>query len=131
DLGWFPFELPAGARLVVSAGPGRCLDVLRKELPADHVVEVPALAADQQTGLVDRHLAVRRKKLTAEQRADLLDTTRRPDTGLPRPCWWPWRSCACSATTRRWASASAGCRPRWPSCSSRCSSAWNRTTAAS
>jgi WD40 repeat protein len=83
ELGWFPFSLPPGVSVIVSTLPGDCLDRLRRRVPADHFVEVPMLPEDDRRTLVQEHLARRRKRLSGEQLARLLDTEVRPDAGLP------------------------------------------------
>ncbi|HKH48743.1 MAG TPA: AAA family ATPase [Thermoanaerobaculia bacterium] len=83
ELDWIPYVLPPGTRLVVSTLAGDCLEQLRRRVPDDHVIDIPALPVDDRRTLVEQFLDIRRKKLTAEQLARLLDTDRRPDAGLP------------------------------------------------
>lgn len=90
ELGWFPFELPPGVKVIASAIDGDCLEWLRRRLPSDHVVSVPPLNEEHRRVLVRRHLEARRKKLREDeadsrrdQLARLLDREKRPDAGLP------------------------------------------------
>jgi WD40 repeat protein len=83
ELDWLPHPLPPGFKLVVSTLAGDCLEQLRRRVPADHVVDVPPLPAGDRRSLVERFLEARRKKLTPAQLDLLLDSTRRPDAGLP------------------------------------------------
>jgi telomerase protein component 1 len=80
---WIPYILPPGTKLVVSTLAGDCLEQLRRRVPADHVIDLPALPRDDRRTLVQQFLDARRKKLTAGQLARLLDTGQRPDAGLP------------------------------------------------
>ncbi|HEX6864233.1 MAG TPA: AAA family ATPase, partial [Thermoanaerobaculia bacterium] len=83
ELDWLPFVLPPGTKLVASTLAGEWLERLQRRIPEDHLVVVPALPEDDRRLLVERFLVVRRKKLTAAQLASILDTSRRPDAGLP------------------------------------------------
>ena len=83
ELDWLPYLLPPGTKVVASTLAGDCLDQLRRRVPEDHVVTVPALPDGDRRALVEKFLAVRRKKLTSDQLDSVLDTSRRPDAGLP------------------------------------------------
>ena len=83
ELTWLPFHVPAGLRVIVSTLAGTPLEYLRRRTGADHIVEVPILAKVERTKLIQKHLALRRKKLTTEQLENLLDTGDRPDARLP------------------------------------------------
>ena len=83
DLGWFPFRVPSGVRVIASTLAGACLDRLRALVTSDHVVEVSPLSETDRIALVREHLGRHRKKLTSAQLAPLLDTGARADAGLP------------------------------------------------
>jgi len=83
ELGWMPYRMPRGVTLVVSALPGDCLDRLRHRVSGEAVIDVPVLAEPDCRALVEAHLGQRRKKLQPDQLDRLLDTTTRPEAGLP------------------------------------------------
>jgi len=83
ELNWIPFHLPPGARVIVSTLPGSCLDSIRRRVPPDAVLDLPALPSGEREDLVRGQLARRSKKLTEQQLTRLLDTRARPDAGLP------------------------------------------------
>ena len=62
---------------------GPSLNLLATNLPAHRFLQVPPLGGADQTDLVDGYLGARRKRLTPDQRARLLDPGRRPEAGLP------------------------------------------------
>ena len=83
ELGWIPYRIPQGVTLVASALPGDCLDRLRHRVSGEAVIDVPVLAAPARQALVETHLGQRRKRLSPAQLERLLDTTKRPEAGLP------------------------------------------------
>ena len=83
ELGWVPYRIPQGVTMVVSALPGDCLDRLRHRVSGEAIIDVPVLAARDRHALVETHLGQRRKKLSPAQLERLLDTTKRPEAGLP------------------------------------------------
>jgi WD40 repeat protein/energy-coupling factor transporter ATP-binding protein EcfA2 len=83
ELGWLPFHLPPGVRVIVSTLSGDCLDRLQERVSTDHILQVHALPKSDRENLIRMHLANRGKKLTEKQLASLLDTSTRPDAGLP------------------------------------------------
>jgi len=82
-LGWLPFHLPPGVRVIVSTLSGDCLDRLQERVSTNHILQVPALPEPDRESLIQMFLANRGKKLTEDQLASLLDTSTRPDAGLP------------------------------------------------
>src|SRR4051812_1854228 len=46
EIGWFPFLVPAGARVIASAVRGVCLDRLRSRVDKNHIADVPPLSLD-------------------------------------------------------------------------------------
>jgi len=83
ELGWLPFHMPPGVRLIVSTLSGDCLDRLHERVSTDHILQVPALPEPDRESLIRMHLANRGKNLTEDQLTRLLDTRTRPDAGLP------------------------------------------------
>ena len=82
ELGWLPLQLPENVKIIVSTLEGDCLELLEHRVP-DHIVFVPELDRQNQEILVNRHLMLKRKRLSAVQLNTLLDTEKRPDVGLP------------------------------------------------
>ena len=80
---WLPNELPQNARLVVSTLKGAAMDRLKVHTQPDHIIELPGLPFEARERLVRRDLAVRRKRLSREQLAELLDQQKRPDSTRP------------------------------------------------
>jgi len=83
DLRWFPFNLPSGVKVIVSTLSGDCLDHLQERISDNHIMDVPVLPETERRNLIQKQLANRGKKLTEGQNSRLLDTTARPDAGLP------------------------------------------------
>jgi len=83
ELRWFPFNLPSGVKVIVSTLSGDCLDQLQECVLDDHIMDVPVLPETERRNLIQMQLANRGKKLTEGQNSRLLDTTARPDAGLP------------------------------------------------
>jgi WD40 repeat protein len=83
ELDWLPHWAPPATRIVVSVQPGDCLELLTKRVPADHLLTLHPLPADERRVLIGAVLARRRKKLTPDQLDDFLDTRKRPDAALP------------------------------------------------
>ncbi|HVR30787.1 MAG TPA: NACHT domain-containing protein [Thermoanaerobaculia bacterium] len=83
ELGWFPFQLPPGLKVIVSTLSGECLERLQRRVPEDHLIDVPVLRDADQRSLIEANLKERRKRLTEHQLTRLLDREARPDVGLP------------------------------------------------
>ena len=118
DLDWLPLSAPPGTRIIVSALAGDCLEQLTRRVPADHIVTLPSLPADDRRALITAVLAQRRKRLTDTQLTTLLDAHTRPDAHAPAlqargargtVSLWPirvrstsgWRHCRRHAETLR------------------------------
>lgn len=83
SLEWFPRTMAPGVKVVASTLTGPCLDRLKEQLPADHIVTLPTLESGSRAILMDEHLSRRGKRLSPAQRDLLLDTAVRPDAALP------------------------------------------------
>ena len=83
ELRWFPFNLPSGVKVIVSTLVGDCLDQLQERVSNNHIMDVPVLPEKDRKSLIQKQLANRGKKPTEGQIFRLLDTTVRPDAGLP------------------------------------------------
>ncbi len=83
ELDWLPLELPPKVRLVVSTVAGPCLDVVERRIPSENILRLDALSDTERQEIVDRHLSLRGKRLSPAHRAQLLDTSLRPDARLP------------------------------------------------
>ncbi len=83
EMDWIPYRMPQGVTLVVSALPSDCLDRLRNRVNGGAIINVPVLAERDRKDLVETHLGRRGKKLSPAQLMRLLDTTTRPEAGLP------------------------------------------------
>ena len=83
ELDWFPFCLKPGSKVLVSTLEGECLARLKARVPREHLLEVPPLAEDHRRAIVEDFLGERRKRLTKDQMAVLLDTDKRPEAALP------------------------------------------------
>lgn len=57
SLGWLPWPLPAGVRLLASSRPGPWSELLERQHPAPEVLRVGELEAEQAGALVDAFLA--------------------------------------------------------------------------
>lgn len=83
ELDWLPLRLASGVKLIVSTLAGLCLDRLKLEIDTAHLIHLSQLPQSDRARLIDQHLAQRTKRLTAQQVASLLDTSKRPEIGLP------------------------------------------------
>jgi energy-coupling factor transporter ATP-binding protein EcfA2 len=75
ELGWLPFHLPPGVRVIVSTLSGDCLDQLQERVSTNHILQVPALPEPDRESLIRMHLANRGKKLTEGQQFPLSHTS--------------------------------------------------------
>ena len=83
ELRWLPLLLPSHVKVIVSTLEGDCFDQLKKDVPDDHFLYVPALQEPDRKNLITNYLAYRGKKFTEKQKTSLLDTHVRFDAGLP------------------------------------------------
>ncbi|NQT93461.1 MAG: hypothetical protein HQ559_11930, partial [Lentisphaerae bacterium] len=77
---WLPNELPANARILLSALPGLALEAVRMRSQPPEEVPLPALNQSDAQAIIDGFLARYRKTLEPNQRAALLAKT---DAGTP------------------------------------------------
>ena len=80
-LAWLPHRLPAGARLVVSTGPGDVLAVLRGKLPDVAPIGVEPLSFEDGGALIEAWLAAEGRRLSPEQLPEVARAVAR--SGLP------------------------------------------------
>ncbi len=83
ELRWLPLNVPSGVKVIVSTLAGDCLDQLQERVLDDYILDVPVLPEIDRKSLIQKQLANRGKKLTEKQIFSILDTTARPDAGLP------------------------------------------------
>ncbi|HCU35194.1 MAG TPA: hypothetical protein DGT21_06940 [Armatimonadetes bacterium] len=78
SLAWLPTELPPGVRIIVSVleredAAGECHRAAAKRLPAEALIELPALSAEEGSGILHAWLGAARRTLDPAQLSHLLD----------------------------------------------------------
>ncbi|HNS50565.1 MAG TPA: DUF4062 domain-containing protein [Anaerolineae bacterium] len=81
NLAWLPERLPREVKLVVSALPGQCLEILRGKVPPENVIHLSSMSVAEGDLLLSHWLAETQRSLQAHQKEHVLASFTR--SGLP------------------------------------------------
>ncbi|HMS38825.1 MAG TPA: DUF4062 domain-containing protein [Pyrinomonadaceae bacterium] len=73
NLRWLPENLPENVHLIVSTLPNDSLDILRRRLPADNIIELEPMPKDEGDKVLDLWLSDKKRTLQDWQRAEILN----------------------------------------------------------
>jgi WD40 repeat protein len=73
NLRWLPDDLPANVRLIVSTLPGASLDILKRKLPVENIIELKSMTKNEGGEVLDLWLSDATRTLQDNHRAEVLD----------------------------------------------------------
>lgn len=73
NLRWLPENLPENVRLIVSTLPNDSLNILRRRLPTENIIELKPMPKDEGDKVLDLWLADKNRTLQDHQRAEILN----------------------------------------------------------